>query len=126
MQRRLVLIVAGLVVLVALFFVVRPRNKEPAPPATTTAAPVATEVTIEVTDGAVIGPERVKTDVGSKVRITVTSDAADEIHVHGYDLMQDVRAGEPATITFVADAPGVFEVELEDAKLPLFELEVSG
>jgi len=125
MQRKLILITAGLVVLVALFFVVRPKNKEAAPPAATPGAPAVTAVTVRVADGAVQGPERVKTDAGSKVRITVTSDAADEIHVHGYDLMQDVRPGEPATITFVADAPGVFEVELEDARLPLFELEVS-
>ncbi len=30
----------------------------------------------------------------------------------------------PGRITFVADVPGVFEVELENAGLPLFELVV--
>jgi hypothetical protein len=55
----------------------------------------------------------------------VTSDVADEIHVHGYDLSTDVEAGGTAEVKFVADVPGIFEVELEEAVIPLVELEVS-
>jgi len=36
----------------------------------------------------------------------------------------DVVAGEPTTVTFEASLPGVWEVELHDARLPLVELEV--
>jgi hypothetical protein len=43
---------------------------------------------------------------------------------HGYDLSADVAPGRPAVIDFTADAPGVFEVELEQAHLRLFELQV--
>jgi len=61
----------------------------------------------------------------SNVELTVTSVIADEVHVHGYDLMADVAPGAPVTIRFVADIAGVFEVELEDRGLQIAELEVS-
>ena len=51
-------------------------------------------------------------------------DAADEVHVHGYDFSSDVEAGDTVTIEFTADIAGVFEVELEDARLPILELVV--
>jgi heme/copper-type cytochrome/quinol oxidase subunit 2 len=67
---------------------------------------------------------RVRVDRGERVRIRVQADRNEEVHVHGYDLSQDVAPGRPATIEFTADAPGVFEVELEQATLKLFELQV--
>ena len=67
---------------------------------------------------------RVRIDRGQKVRIRVQADRAEEVHLHGYDLSGDVAPGRPAVIDFTADAPGVFEVELEQAKLRLFELQV--
>ena len=67
---------------------------------------------------------RVRIDRGQKVRIRVQADRAEEVHLHGYDLSADVAPGRPAVIDFTADAPGVFEVELEQAKLRLFELQV--
>ena len=54
----------------------------------------------------------------------MTSDVADEVHVHGYDVKQDAGAGPPATVELVADQPGVFEVETHEAKLQLVQLEV--
>jgi hypothetical protein len=63
-------------------------------------------------------------DRGQKVRIRVQADRAEEVHLHGYDLSADVAPGRPAVIDFTADAPGVFEVELEQAHLRLFELQV--
>jgi FtsP/CotA-like multicopper oxidase with cupredoxin domain len=67
---------------------------------------------------------RVRIDRGQKVRIRVQADRAEEVHLHGYDLSADVAPGRPAVIDFTADAPGVFEVELEQAHLRLFELQV--
>jgi FtsP/CotA-like multicopper oxidase with cupredoxin domain len=67
---------------------------------------------------------RVRIDRGQKVRIRVQADRAEEVHLHGYDLSADVAPGGPAVIDFTADAPGVFEVELEQAHLRLFELQV--
>ena len=62
---------------------------------------------------------------GERVRLVVEADVSDEVHVHGYDLLADVSPSEPAVIVFRADAPGVFEVELEGAGLPLLELTVT-
>jgi FtsP/CotA-like multicopper oxidase with cupredoxin domain len=67
---------------------------------------------------------RVRVDRGERVRIRVQADRNEEVHVHGYDLSQDVAPGKPAVIDFTADAPGVFEVELEEAALKLFDLQV--
>lgn len=67
---------------------------------------------------------RVSVKLGSTLRITVLSDAADTIHVHLYDLTQALSAGEPGYLEFVADKPGVVEVELEHQKIPLTHLQV--
>ena len=68
--------------------------------------------------------QRVKVALGSQVRLEVTADRADEVHVHGYDRKVDVEPGTPAVLEFQADTPGVFEVELEEAGLKLVELQV--
>jgi heme/copper-type cytochrome/quinol oxidase subunit 2 len=62
--------------------------------------------------------------VGETVTLAVSSDAADEVHVHGYDVTAKVAAGRPATLTFPADVPGVFEVELHEAGTMLLSLQV--
>lgn len=82
-------------------------------------------IEVTVTDGVVEGGGRTNVSLGDSVTIRVTSDVADHIHLHGYDVLADIAAGEPAELTFDATIPGVFEVELEDARLPLLELEIS-
>ncbi|MEU4405745.1 hypothetical protein AB0F88_14565 [Streptosporangium sp. NPDC023963] len=69
-------------------------------------------------------PGRIDVAKGQTVRITVTGDAADEAHVHGYDKAADLKPGTPATIEFVADQDGLFEVETHHSKLQLFQLVV--
>jgi len=102
---------------------------------TTTAAPPTTApattapgrvIRVSFADGAVTGTTREQVRRGENVRLVVTSDVADEVHVHGYDLRADVAAGGTAEISFTADIPGVFEVELEDRHRRLLTLEVQG
>lgn len=62
---------------------------------------------------------------GDEVKFRVKSDVADEIHVHGYDLMKDVEAGGTVTFDFTADIDGVFEGELENRKEQIIELTVN-
>lgn len=98
-------------------------NSAPTTPSETAFA--GTEIVVAVKNGKVSPPtHRVKVAVGTAVRLLVTSDTADEVHVHGYDERADVGAGSTVTIEFVADIPGVFEVELEEAHTPLLTLEV--
>ena len=92
---------------------------------TTEAASTAQTVQIRVTGGQVETAERrVKVPLGSDVRLEVTADQADEVHLHGYDRKVDIEPGTPAVLEFQADTPGVFEVELEEAALKLVELQV--
>ena len=92
---------------------------------TTTAGFSGTLIEAKVTGDQVdTASRRVRISRGEKVRIQVEADHAEEVHVHGYDLKKDVAPGKPAVIEFTADAPGVFEVELEEAALKLFELQV--
>lgn len=58
------------------------------------------------------------------VEIVVTSDVAEEIHVHGYNIRHDVAAGSTDPLRFTADVRGVFEVELEHSRNSLFLLTV--
>ena len=71
------------------------------------------------------GVERLSYESGDRVRFTVTSDVADEVHVHGYDVSKDVPAGGTARFSFPARIEGVFEVELEGRKQQIAELRVS-
>ncbi|WP_158220866.1 hypothetical protein [Kineosporia sp. R_H_3] len=94
---------------------------------TPTPAPTAQGRLVEITvaDGRVSGPEgRVKVKEGSTVTLRVTSDVADEIHLHGYDKHADVEKGGTAELTFKATLTGVFEVELEEKGLQLAQLQV--
>jgi heme/copper-type cytochrome/quinol oxidase subunit 2 len=94
-------------------------------PTTTTAGFSGTLIEAKVTgDQVETASRRVRVSRGEKVRIQVEADHAEEVHVHGYDLKKDVAPGKPAVIEFTADASGVFEVELEEAALKLFELQV--
>ncbi|WP_040337133.1 hypothetical protein [Candidatus Blastococcus massiliensis] len=95
--------------------------------ATTEAPPEATGTALEVqvAGGQVTGDTgRVPVPLGDRVTITITSDAPDEAHLHGYDLTADLVAGTPGEIAFDATIPGVFELELHDAGTVLLTLQV--
>jgi len=69
--------------------------------------------------------ERLEYDRGERVRLTVRSDVADEVHVHGYDISKEVAAGGSVRFRFPADIEGVFEVELEQRHVQIAELRVT-
>lgn len=95
-------------------------TESPPPPAG------ATVVKIVVVNGAPKGGivrETVKKD--DRVVLVITSDVADEIHLHGYDISRDVAAGGTARIPFKATIPGRFEVELEDRGVQIADITVT-
>jgi hypothetical protein len=148
--RKVALIAASLGLLLSLFFALRPDDEEDAAPTTTVAtatAPATTEtepppptteppattapkppdvVTIRIAVPSDTAPKVRLFSVkqGRKVVLVVRSELSDHVHLHGYDLMADVGPGQPATIRFTANAPGRFEIELEDRGLQIAELEV--
>jgi hypothetical protein len=142
---RWAILAASLVVLVILFLLLRPDDGSDgttptasSPSATETSSPsdglsptpsesqAPERTVIEVTyrNGAVQGPTSFTVIQGERVRLLVHADVSDEVHFHGYDLSADVTPQEAARIDFVADAAGLYEVELEGAGEPLFELEI--
>jgi hypothetical protein len=63
-------------------------------------------------------------DKGDRVVLVVTSDVADHVHLHGYDITRDVAAGGTARLPFRATLPGRFEVELENRGVKIADLTV--
>ena len=97
----------------------------PAEPSPSVSPDDAQVVSVTVAGGAVTGVEpRTSVPLGTKVRLSVTSDTVDEVHVHGYELTTALAAGQAAQLEFVADRPGIYEVELHDAGTVLTRLQV--
>jgi hypothetical protein len=101
-------------------------TSEPTSTTTTVAEPEGTVIEVDVVGGEPEGGARtVEVAVGEDVTLRVRSDVEDEVHVHGYDLFVDVAPGAPGELTFVAEIPGQFEIELEGAHTLLVDLVVS-
>jgi hypothetical protein len=108
----------GVVVLaVVLFLVLRPDD-EPASP-TGTASFV-----IDVPAGGPSSIEKLSAAEGQHVVITVTSAQPGIIHVHGYNLIEEVGPDTQARFDFTADKPGVFEIEDHGIDKQIAELTV--
>jgi hypothetical protein len=138
---RLLIVAAAAVVAAGLFLVLRPDDDDSAAMGTTTmtatTAPTITEpsvpapprppapppsavVRITVRDGTPVGGiRRVTVGRGRRVTLIVSSNVADHVHLHGYDVMRDVAPGRPARLSFRATIVGTVEVELEDRHVPL-------
>jgi FtsP/CotA-like multicopper oxidase with cupredoxin domain len=83
-----------------------PAETEPAPP------PEPQVTRIQLRGGSVVGgPKDIEVTRGDTVRIVVSADAADEIHLHGYDITRNAAPGRPARFRFKANAEGAFEIE---------------
>jgi hypothetical protein len=153
-MNKVVLGLAGAAILVALFVVLRPSDDDdeeaspPPPPTTTTTTrtapttttttttttratttrprpPAPTRIGIVVRGGRVVGGlRRARLERGERAVLIVRADVSDHVHLHGYDIMRDVAPGRPARLRFRATIPGRFEVELEDRKLQIAQLEV--
>jgi hypothetical protein len=148
-MNKIVLGLAGAAILVALFVVLRPSDDDdedaspPPPPTTQTTTRTATTTTttratttrprppapttigIVVRGGRVVGGlRRARLERGERAVLIVRADVSDHVHLHGYDIMRDVSPGRPARLRFRATIPGRFEVELEDRKLQIAQLEV--
>lgn len=141
-MQRLLIVAAAAVVASGLFLVLRPDDDEGTATGTTTtttttttptitepgvpppprppSTPPPAQVRIVVRDGKPVGGiRRVTVGKGRRVVLIVTSDVADHVHLHGYDVMRDVAPGMPARLAFRARIVGTVEVELEDRSLQL-------
>ncbi len=106
----------------------------PSPSSPTTSASSATStssaslgrtIAITVTGSTVTpAPTQVDLPVGQTLTVVVTSDHADELHAHGFEVEQEIAAGVPGTIALTGKDPGVYEVELHHPALTLLTVAV--
>lgn len=104
MARTLTLLLVAAVVLGGLFFALRPD--------TSTEGPQERTVELEI-QGDAMNPSEISVGEGDDVTLRINTDHLVELHVHGYDLEQEVDPGETATLSFKADETGRFEIEDE-------------
>mgnify|MGYP001310671764 CR=1 FL=1 len=145
--RTVLLVLAALVIAGGAFLVLRPSDDEdtaqtttatvttPATtstqattttPTATTGVPPAKVTRIALEDGAPVGGlEKIDVSKGDVIRLTVTSNTADEVHVHGFDIEKEVGPGNPAAFRFTADIEGRFEVESHEKAIPIAEITVN-
>ncbi len=70
------------------------------------------------------GVKKFSFDKGDTVRFRVTSDVAEEIHVHGFDKKADIAAGKSVSFDFPAKFDGSYEVEMEGSGQQIASLEI--
>ena len=104
-----------------------PASSAPVTVAPSTEAPVSADDS--VIDLVIIGNEleggarRQSVPLGEEVTVRVSGTSTDHVHIHGYDLFIDLADGS-GELTFLADIPGVFEIELEGSHTLLVQMEV--
>jgi len=83
-------------------------------------------VDVRIADGAVTPQgERVEVGVGEPVTLRVSSDVADEIHVHSDpEHALDVEPGTPGELTFTIERPGQVAVESHHLHATIVQLVV--
>jgi hypothetical protein len=117
-------VVGAVVVIVAIVLLVVLKSNDSS---TTKSSNASGEVpTIVVRNGEPVGGIRDLTyNKGEQIHFVVDSDVSDEVHVHGYDIMKDVKAGGSVRFDFPASLEGVFEAELEGRKEQIIQLTVN-
>src|SRR5256885_16891753 len=70
-------------------------------------------ISVTVTKASVMTPSDLKAHQNDRVTFSVTSDTDGEVHLHGYDIHFDTKAGQTVTQKFTADKTGDFPIEWE-------------
>jgi hypothetical protein len=131
---RLLILIGGAFVAVALFFVFRgdddsssgAQATKPTPTATgTTSTAQEPPPTVFRINTKVPGIKRISVKQDRRVSIIVVADSTQEVHLHGYDLKSVVTAKRPGGFNLRADEPGRFEIEFEGSGEQIAELTVN-
>jgi hypothetical protein len=138
-KNTLLFLALAVAVLVGLFGLLHPSTETPVPQpaepvhiaATAASAPVIAELPkpkrfeLVVSKARLVsGPATIQVHEGDELELQITSDRADELHLHGYDLHLSLTANEPALLKLKAEHSGRFDYELHHAHLELGTLEV--
>src|SRR2546427_8037900 len=81
---------------------------------------------VTVTDGTTMQPSELKVNQNDTVTINITSNMDGEVHLHGYDIAFDTKAGQVVSHTFKATiSGGPFDIEWESTSAHLGDLIVN-
>jgi Cupredoxin-like domain len=100
--RSLILVVGVALILAGLFVLLRPN--------TPAAGPQTREFDLRINDDD-MEPSNVTVSEDDRVVLWISTDSSIEVHVHGYDIEQEVEPDKPARLSFEADLTGRFEIE---------------
>ena len=129
----LMFFVAGAALLGVLFVAFKPGPPPEPASAPTVAAPVAPaplpagpKVFELIVQGGKLarGPAVIKVTEGDEIVVRITTDKADDLHLHGYDVHAHLKPGETTELRLAATRTGRFEYELHKAHVDLGVLEV--
>jgi FtsP/CotA-like multicopper oxidase with cupredoxin domain len=120
-SRTLVVIFLILLGLGGLFFALRPDSpsSDDATPTETPADEPRERVYDMLIEGGAMSPDEINVEEGDQVTLRLTSDDPVEVHLHGYDLEEDVSPGEEAELSFEANLSGRFEIEDHETETEL-------
>jgi cytochrome c oxidase assembly protein Cox11 len=82
-------------------------------------------IDVTVTAAKSMTPSNLTANQNDTVTINITSDTDGEVHLHGYDIHFETKAGQVVSHTFEADKTGSFEIEWESTSTHLGQLVVT-
>jgi uncharacterized protein YxeA len=82
-------------------------------------------INLTVTGAKTMQPSDLTAHQNDMVTINITSDTDGEVHLHGYDIHFETKAGQVVSHTFKAVNTGDFEIEWESTSTHLGHLVVS-
>jgi hypothetical protein len=107
-NQRIGLLVAAVAVAVVAFIIVQSGGDDNSSSGVTQ---------ISVKGGVLAGdPQTITAKKNDIVQIVVSSDAPDQIHLHGYDIEKEAAPGKPARFKFKANVEGSFIIESHAAE----------
>jgi hypothetical protein len=118
MKKRIILTLLALAALIGLFIILKPSNSVSRQPKLKTFNYVIKNGRITA------GADVISLKQNDQVKIKVTSDAVDELHLHGYNKEVALEANKPNSIEFNASLTGRFELELHKANKLIAVVEV--
>ena len=132
-----IFLIIGAIILGGLFFILKPKNElerpqsnlspkeKPVELSVTKKEDLSNVFTLVIKQKKLIsGPTTIKVDQGEEVTINVTSDEAEEFHLHAYDNSVELEPNKQVALTFTAELSGRFPFELEHSKTEIGALEV--
>jgi sRNA-binding carbon storage regulator CsrA len=119
---RLILLGVAVVILVVAFVVLRPNDDTPVADAPTATATPTVDAGPLLTGSGVV---KIVVNKGDTVRFRIRAPRSLEVHIHGYDIKKDVKAGVTSNVSFKATIDGIFDIEFEDTGTQIASLRVN-